>query len=264
MRGRPGQRPARSGYVGREFASIFRALGSTVTLVEKEPRLLPDSDETASVHLLHSLGQAGVNVLLGLEVKVEDLPRKSGTILQVKAGDHTIEPDLVLVATGRLPNVEDLGLEALEIKTKPFVEVDQNMQTSRPNIYAIGDVNGLSMLDSTALAQARTAIDAIGGKQSSFGRSWTPRCLCTNPQMALDGWKERRLMPAWILSLARRQPNCSPMKSSKCSTRIQQKSRLCWMLERRRSSDAWPSGTRLSMSSISVRCCSGQMRRPMN
>jgi dihydrolipoamide dehydrogenase len=186
------------GYVGCEFASIFRALGSTVTLVEKESRLLPDWDESASAHLLQSLGQAGVNVLLGLEVKVEHLPRKPGATLQVKTGDHTIKPDLVLVASGRLPNVEDLGLEALEIKTMPFVEVDQNMQTSRPNIYAIGDVNGLSMLDSTALAQAQTAIDAIGGKQAFFVRSWTPRCLYTNPQMAAVGLMEKEAIDAGL------------------------------------------------------------------
>ena len=186
------------GYVGCEFASIFRALGSSVTLVEKQPRLLPDWDADASAHLLQDLRLSGVTVALGTEVDLEGLPRAPGVSLQVEAGDLTLKPDIVLVATGRLPNVETLGLEKLGIKTQPFVEVDQNMQTKHPSIYAVGDVNGLSMLDSTALAQARTAIDAIAGKQTSLILSSTPRCLYTSPQMAAVGWMEQEAIDAGL------------------------------------------------------------------
>lgn len=191
------------GYVGCEFASIFRGLGSLVTLVEKQARLLPDWDESASAHLLHSLREAGVNVILGQEVDLESIPRESGTPLPVKVGELTIEPDLLLVATGRRPNVEDLGLEVLDLKAVPFVDVDQNMRTARPNIYAIGDVNGLSKLDSTALAQAQTAIDAIAGKQSYFVPPWTPRCLYTSPQLAAVGWMEQEARDAGLDILVR-------------------------------------------------------------
>jgi dihydrolipoyl dehydrogenase len=191
------------GYVGCEFASIFRALGSLVTLVEKQPRLLPDWDESASAHLLQSLRQAGVNVVLGEKVDVERIPRKSGIPLQVEVGDFTIKPDLLLIATGRSPNIEGLGLDALNIKAGPFVEVDQNMRTSRPNIYAIGDANGLSMLDSTALVQAQTAIGSIGGKQTYFVPPWTPRCLYTSPQLAAVGWMEQEAIDAGLDILVR-------------------------------------------------------------
>jgi dihydrolipoamide dehydrogenase len=186
------------GYVGCEFASIFRALGSIVTLVEKQPRLLPDWDADASAHLLQHLRMSGVTVALSTAVDLERLSREPGMSLKVEAGDLTITPDLVLVATGRLPNVEALGLEKLGIKTQPFVEVDQNMQTNHPKIYAIGDVNGLSMLDSTALAQAQTAIDAIAGKQTYFIPSSTPRCLYTSPQMAAVGWMEQEAIDAGL------------------------------------------------------------------
>jgi len=178
-------------------------LGSLVTLVEKQARLLPDWDESASAHLLHSLREAGVNVILGQEVDLESIPRESGTPLPVKVGELTIEPDLLLVATGRRPNVEDLGLEVLDLKAVPFVDVDQNMRTARPNIYAIGDVNGLSKLDSTALAQAQTAIDAIAGKQSYFVPPWTPRCLYTSPQLAAVGWMEQEARDAGLDILVR-------------------------------------------------------------
>jgi dihydrolipoamide dehydrogenase len=116
----------------------------------------------------------------------------------MEVGDLTINPDLLLIANGRLPNVEKLGLDALGIKTEPFIEVDQNMRTNRPNIYAIGDVNGLSMLDSTALAQAQTAIDAIGGKETYFVPYWTPRCVYTSPQMAAVGWMEQEAIDAGL------------------------------------------------------------------
>jgi dihydrolipoamide dehydrogenase len=186
------------GYIGCEFASIFRDLGSIVTLVEKKTRLLADWDESASVHLLQSLRQAGVNVILGKEVNLEHVVQKPGVSLQVEVGDLTITPDVTLLATGRLPNIEELGLEVLGIRTKSFLKVDQSMRTRHPTIYAIGDINGLSMLDSTALAQAQTAIGAIGGKRTRLNARRTPRCIYTSPQMAAVGFMEEEAVKAGI------------------------------------------------------------------
>jgi dihydrolipoamide dehydrogenase len=72
------------------------------------------------------------------------------------------------------------------------------MRTNRPSIYAIGDVNGLSMLDSAALAQAETAINAIGGKETYFDPRWTPRCIYTSPQMAAVGWMEQEAIDSGL------------------------------------------------------------------
>jgi len=82
-------------------------------------------------------------------------------------GNLTISPDRLLIATGRLPNDEKLGLDALGIKRNPFIEVDQKMRTNRPNIYAIGDVNGLSMFDSPGARPSRNRdqSDRRQGKQ---------------------------------------------------------------------------------------------------
>src|SRR6516225_10526049 len=98
------------GYIGCEFASILRALGSAVTLVEKQSRILPEWDPDASALLLQSLREAGVNVVLGEEVNLEGIPRDPGKTLQIELGKLTISPDLLLIATGRLPNDEKLGL----------------------------------------------------------------------------------------------------------------------------------------------------------
>jgi dihydrolipoamide dehydrogenase len=101
---------------------------------------------------------------------------------------------LVLVATGRRPNIEFLGLAELGITTTPFIEVDGQLRTKRKNIFAIGDVNGLNMLDSAASSQARVAIDAITGGTTAFGSRWVPRYLDTDRlSLLLAGWSTRPL-----------------------------------------------------------------------
>ena len=149
------------GYIGCEFASIFRSLGSVVTLVEKEDRLLPNWDASLGAYLEACLRSAGVNIQLGYEI---DVPAPGELLeeseLTLKAGTR-ISPDLVLVATGRRPNVEDLGLEHLGIETNPFVTVNDQLRTNCANIFAVGDINGLSLLDSAAVVQARIAIGTL-------------------------------------------------------------------------------------------------------
>ena len=104
--------------------------------------------------------------------------------------EAAIRPSCVLVAIGRRPNIENLGLESLNIRTNPFVPVDEQLRTSSPSIFAIGDVNGLSLLDSAAVIQARTAIDAIHGGKTRFSARWVPRCIHTDPSIASIGWNE--------------------------------------------------------------------------
>jgi dihydrolipoamide dehydrogenase len=178
------------GYIGCEFASIFRSLGSVVTLVEKEDRLLPNWDASLGEYLEACLRSAGVNIQLGYEM---DLPIPGELLeepeLTLRTGTR-ISPDLVLLATGRKPNVENLGLENLGIKTHPFVAVNEQLQTNCPNIFAVGDTNGLSLLDSAAVVQARIAIGAILGRKEQFSARWIPRCIHTDPPIASIGWNE--------------------------------------------------------------------------
>ena len=178
------------GYIGCEFASIFRSLGSVVTLVEKEDRLLPNWDASLGTYLEACLRSAGVNIHLRYEM---DLPIPGELLeepeLTVKAGTR-ITPDLVLVATGRKPNVEDLGLENLGIETNPFIPVNDRLQTHCSNLFAVGDINGLSLLDSAAVVQARVAIGTILGRKERFSARWIPRSIHTDPPIASIGWNE--------------------------------------------------------------------------
>ena len=126
----------------------------------------------------------------GRKVEVEKVPQEDGYPIFTEPDGDEISPDLVLVATGRRPNVESIGLEGLGIALSPFVEVDAQLRTSQRHIFAIGDVNGLNMLDSSASAQARIAVEAIRGGDALFSSRWVPRYLDTDPPAAAVGWME--------------------------------------------------------------------------
>jgi pyruvate/2-oxoglutarate dehydrogenase complex dihydrolipoamide dehydrogenase (E3) component len=178
------------GYIGCEFASIYRAAGSKVTLVEKRGRLLSDWDEAVGGFIAESLRSSGVDVRLGCELDVTRYAEQLGEQTFVLSDGAQLSPDLVLVATGRKPNVESLGLETIGVVANPIVRVDEQMRTSRDRIFAVGDINGLCLLDSAAISQARVAVDAILGKHTQYSSRWIPRCIHTDPGAASIGWNE--------------------------------------------------------------------------
>ena len=189
------------GYIGCEMASIFRSLGSAVTLIEKG-RLLADWDELISGSIARSLHSSGVHLHFGQEL---DLQHPGGTSEEPSfpvEGGLSVSADLVLIATGRKPNVEDLGLENLKVQTTPFIRVDEFLRTSLPNVFAVGDVNGLGLMDSMAVAQARVAVGAILGKKTRFSQRWVPRCVHTDPQIASVGWTEEEAARAGLCAIA--------------------------------------------------------------
>lgn len=177
------------GYVGCEFAAIYRTLRTRVTLAEAEPRLLPGWDEDAGLHLRNVLQNAGIEVLLNEKVTPPG-PEVSNHQRFKLGNGMVITPDLTLVATGRLPNVEGLGLEKLGLPAQGYIPVDECMRTPVQPMFAIGDVTGLGLLDSVAAAQARVAVQTILGKPARFDLHWIPRCLHTHPPVAAAGWTE--------------------------------------------------------------------------
>jgi dihydrolipoamide dehydrogenase len=184
------------GYIGCEFASIYRTLGARVTLVEEKANLLPSWDSIAGDQIWDSLEKQGVAVHLNAKI---DLPAaETWTARPVfNLRDSTIvSPDLTLIATGRKPNVEELDLESIGITINASIPVNEKMQTAQPNVFAIGDVNGLAMLDSVAFAQARVAAETILGKATRFDWRWIPRCVHTDPPVASAGWTEKEAIAA--------------------------------------------------------------------
>jgi dihydrolipoamide dehydrogenase len=178
------------GYIGCEFASIYRTLGCEVTLIEKEAQILPGWEVEAGERVAEALKERGVNLEVQYPVYFEQIAERSDCVLIPGPNGRCVEADLVLVATGRKPNSNELGLEGLGIKDSSFLKVDDQMRVSQSGIYAVGDVNGISLLDSTAFAQANVAINGILGRDSRFDRRWIPRCVHTDPAIAAVGWTE--------------------------------------------------------------------------
>jgi dihydrolipoamide dehydrogenase len=138
------------------------------------------------------------NKICFLNAKV-DLPAQEAwtarPVFDLRYGTN-VSPDLTLIATGRKPNVEELQLESIGIATDKFIPVNEKMVTAQPNVFAIGDVNGLALLDSVAFAQARVAVTTILGKAARFDSRWVPRCVHTDPPVASVGWTEEEAIKA--------------------------------------------------------------------
>jgi len=180
-----------AGYIGCEFASIYRTLGCVVTLIEKENRVLPGWEAEAGERVAQGLVKQGVTILLNQNISLDQIDgNETGVCIRGHPGS-LVEADLALVTTGRKPNSRGIGLGALGIDDSSFLKVDKQMRLPAPGLYAVGDVNGISLLDSTAFSQASVAVNSILGRESRFNERWIPRCVHTEPAVAAVGWTQQ-------------------------------------------------------------------------
>jgi pyruvate/2-oxoglutarate dehydrogenase complex dihydrolipoamide dehydrogenase (E3) component len=181
------------GPIGVELAQAFARLGSAVTIVQRNARLLPPADPEASEQLLRALRAEGLTVLTG--TAVERVERDDAAIRVVGAGKEgpvTVECDALLVALGRTPNVEGLGLEAAGVRVgRRGIEVDAQLRTSQPHIYAAGDVAGSFQFTHYAGWQAVIAVrNALLPGSSKGQRPCVPWAIFTDPEVAQVGLTE--------------------------------------------------------------------------
>ncbi len=176
------------GYIGCEFASIFATLGCKVTIVEQLPQLLTTSDRQIVREVEKSFKDQGVTVHVG--VAVDSLEPTSTGVSASFAGKQE-QFEKVLVAIGRKPNSSGLNLEEVGVVTeKGAIQVDAQMRTSIPNVFAIGDVTGGIQLAHVASYQAGIAVtNALGGNKSSNYRV-VPSAIFTYPEVAQVGLNE--------------------------------------------------------------------------
>jgi dihydrolipoamide dehydrogenase len=183
-----------AGAVGTEFASIYTSFGSKVTLIEMLPRILPIEDEEVSAELQKALRKRGIDVMTGTKcLSVERTG--TGVRLKLEGGKtDTVEADLLLVAIGRRPVTENLGLEALGIGLdRGYVKVDPLMRTSVPHIYAIGDVINTPWLAHVATAEGILAVEHMAGlpvREINYDR--VPSCTYCDPEVASVGLTEAK------------------------------------------------------------------------
>ena len=181
-----------AGYIALEFAGIFNALGSQVTVVNRSDQILRGYDESLRDRLLQITMARGIDYKFNSPIKLME-PQADGTFM-ITAGDRDPFPaDAVMVATGRKPKTDGLGLEAAGIETgeKGEIPVDEYSRTSCPSIYAVGDVTDRVQLTPVAIREGQAFADTVfGDKPSTVDYSCIPSAVFSQPPLAGVGLTE--------------------------------------------------------------------------
>lgn len=185
-----------AGIIGLEMATVYSALGSNVTVVEMMAQIIPPADSDLVRPLYRKIKKEFASLLL--ETTITAVAKEGDsfkvTMKDKKNKEITETFDRILVATGRYPSSDSLSLEKCGIacNEKGFIPVDENMETSVKNIYAVGDITGNPMLAHRAAYQGRRAAEAIcGNKQEKAASTVIPSVAFTNPEIAWVGITEK-------------------------------------------------------------------------
>jgi len=181
------------GVIGVEFASIFNALGTKVTIIEMLPALLPPVDEELALRYLHLLRRQGVEV--HLRSPLEEIRETEGlleVVYEGPKGEGMVQTEMVLVSTGRAPYTNGLNLQEVGVKAEEgAIAVDEHMATNVSGIYAIGDVTGGWMLAHVASREGEVAVEHALGRDSVMEYKAVPNCVFTLPEIAGVGVTEQ-------------------------------------------------------------------------
>ena len=190
-----------AGAVGMEFADVYNAYGSKVTVIEALDRILPLEDKDSSAAVQRSLKRRGVDFFTSARVEEAEIGMKS-VILTVRDKDdrtRTLAAESVLSAVGRVPNTENVGLEAagVQLDGHGFIAVDDLMRTNVPGVYALGDCAGKQLLAHKAMHEGVLCVEAIAGhghEVVDYGN--VPNCTYCYPEVASVGLTEEQALEA--------------------------------------------------------------------
>lgn len=180
-----------AGAVGVEFATFYRQMGATVTLIEALDRIVPLEDEDVSKVTLQAFRTAGIDCRVGARFKGATV-ENGGVAIEVEDGE--VHADRLLIAVGRAPNTEGIGLEraGVELTDRGFVRVDRWLRTTAPGVWAIGDVVGGYLLAHAAAHEGVTAAEDIAGRRvHPFEQELVTRCTYSTPEIGSVGLSER-------------------------------------------------------------------------
>ena len=181
------------GYIGLELGSVYATLGSEVTLVELTDRLLPGPDRDLVRPLARRLEDSFASIRLNTKVvSMEEAGDRVRVSLDGEAGPAEATFDRVLVAVGRSPNTENLGLETtgVQLDERGFIVVDEQQRTADRFIFAVGDVVGGAMLAHKAAREGKVAAEVLAGQPAAFDVRAIPAVVYTDPQLAWCGLTE--------------------------------------------------------------------------
>jgi dihydrolipoamide dehydrogenase len=181
------------GYIGMELGTVYATLGSKVVLVEALDSILLGADPDLARPVMAYARKAFKEVRLKSKVlKMSTSGKQIKVEIETEGQKKEELYDRVLVAVGRVPNAEDLGLENTKVaqEEKGFIKVDANQRTADESIYAVGDIAGGILLAHKAFREARIAVDAINGEAASAGKFIVPAVVFTDPEVAWCGLTE--------------------------------------------------------------------------
>jgi dihydrolipoamide dehydrogenase len=188
------------GVIGLEFACIYRAFGSQITLLEGLPTILNTVDKEIIKRMNVFIKKQGIDVHTAAMVK-EICPGDADleVVWEDKKGTNHTTADLVLIATGRKPFTDGLGLEKLGVqKNGGYIQVDEDYATSIPGLYAVGDVVGKRMLAHVASEEAKIAVERMAGQKSKVNYDAVPACIFSFPEIAAVGLTEEEALTRGI------------------------------------------------------------------
>src|SRR5947207_1228312 len=181
-------------YVGLEFAQMYRRFGSEVTVVERGPRLIHREDEDISEAIKTILEGEGIRIRLGAEcIAFEKRGDKLAVQVDCSSGDKTVIGSHTLLAVGRVPNTNDLGLEqaGIEVDKRGYIQVDDQLRTNVPGIYALGDCNGQGAFTHTAYNDYEiVAANLLDGDERRVSDRITAYALYIDPPLGRAGMTE--------------------------------------------------------------------------
>jgi dihydrolipoamide dehydrogenase len=186
-----------AGAIGCEFADVYAAFGTQVTIIEVADRILPLEDRDCSAVVEKSYRKRGMMVLTGTKLEKAEIGKEGVklTVKTPKGETQTIEAERVLSAIGRAPLVEDIGLDAAGVKLdeKGFIEIDRQMKTNVEGVYAIGDVAGPPLLAHKGSHEGVQCVEAIhGDPHAGIDYGNIPNCTYCHPEVASVGLTEEQ------------------------------------------------------------------------
>ncbi|MGO9018105.1 MAG: dihydrolipoyl dehydrogenase family protein [Syntrophobacteraceae bacterium] len=182
------------GYVGLELAQAMRRFGSRVTVVERDRQLATKEDADVGSAILELFQSEGIDVLL--ETEVQRVEGRSGDQIQVHLKDNkgmrSLQGSDLLVATGRVPNTRGIGLEqaGIELDGRGYVKVNERLETTAPNVWAMGDCAGSPQFTHVAVDDFRIVRDNLNGGNRTTRNRLVPFCMFTDPELVRVGLNE--------------------------------------------------------------------------
>jgi len=197
-------------YVGLEFAQMYRRFGSAITIVEMGPRLIQREDEDISDAIREILETEGINIRLSAEcISLEKRGDKVAVNVDCSSGDKTVVGSHALLAVGRVPNTDDLGLEGagVAVDQRGYVQVDDQLQTNVPGIYALGDCNGRGAFTHTSYNDYEiVAANLLDNDPRRVSDRITAYALYIDPPLGRAGMTEAEVRKSGRKALLAKRP----------------------------------------------------------